>query len=173
MPIYNDVEMNAILLKDFDQMVNEVIEELYVTLLANIQTEVYNAGNPQFYDRNHAGGKLPDSFLKEKAKTSFQTITGEINHDPDKLEHDPDEYIHGSNFWSFSDDVRPWIVEMIINGASGRKGNGAHVGSRFGPGFWMSERDFWTPLEELLTNGGVDKMFEKAMTNRGLNWKKV
>lgn len=174
MPILNDIQLNTMLINDFESIVTEVTEQLYKKLRQSIQEEVYNAGTPDpvdGYKRNMDNGGLLGSFYKENTKVEGQIIEGEINQDPMSMVHDPDSFTHGSNVWDGGDDVRDILADIVRAGMDNTIH--PHVGTYFGFGFWSLPRDFWTPIENMLTNGELDQMIEKAMTIRGINWIKI
>jgi hypothetical protein len=166
MPIMNDEELNAMLLIDLQSIIDEVTNWLYEVLLDTINDEVYNAGSPQWYERNLMKGGLLGSFDKSDAIINGQKIQSKINHNPRSMvQHrsgNVDDFTHGSEFW-IMDDIRKLLAEIIIEGKSG---------PLFGEGYWREPRDFWTPMEDLLKNGEVDKQIEKAFDKRNIIWKK-
>jgi hypothetical protein len=173
MPIMNDQELNAIVLNDLNDIVDEIIRRIYdrdnqttsnISLLDEMQDEVYNAGTPSFYQRQPFAESLMGSFDKEKTATIGQEIIGEIFQDYSRMSNKPDEYVHGSHTKKFPPDVREFIAQMVIEGSSG---------PLFGTsGFWLDKRDFWSPIDNLVNNGGLDKFIEEAFNKRGIIWKK-
>jgi hypothetical protein len=162
--ILNDIQLNQILLSDLNSIVDEVMDWLNEKLLDSMQDNVYNAGSPQWYDRRQSHGDgFFQSFNKNATATVGQVVTGAINHDPDLMANDPDTFTHGSHTKNFPPDVREFIAQMVIEGSSG---------PRFGSGFWTQPRDFFGPMEKLFTDGSVDRQIEKALTSRGIIWRR-
>ena len=164
MAIDNDIKLQAILLNDFNHIINEVTSKLLKNLQESIEKEVYNAGtpSPDGYSRNKMNGGLKGSFEQLNAKTTGLTIESKVEQDPMSMKIDPENYIHGSNDW-YQDDIRDILATMIIEGTSG---------PRFGEGFWREPRDFWEPfIKELNENG--NKFIKEAFKNRGIIYKKV
>lgn len=164
--ILNDAQLDAQLLFDFKGIIDEVTYKILLKLRESIEREVYDAGTPSpndGYRRLKYMGGLIGSFEKLDTNILGRTVEGSIKQDPMTMVNDPDNFTHGSNFWNVTDDIRTMLSDIIIGGKSG---------DLFGPGFWRSPRDFWTPIIEMLTNGEVDKLIENAMTTRGIIWRK-
>jgi hypothetical protein len=165
----NDPELNQALIKEFQDIINKVAEEILQLLRDSIQKEVYDAGDPSIYKRQGMDGGLMGSFDKTDATVRGQMISSKVKQYPMRMKHVPDNFIHGSNFWDETDDIRKILAEMIINGDIGSP----HVGGIFGPGFWTMPRDFWTPLLEMLKDGTIDNMLESEFRFRGIRFVRV
>ena len=166
MAIDNDIKLQAILLNDFNHIINEVTSKLLKNLQESIEKEVYNAGtpSPDGYSRNKMNGGLKGSFERLNAKTTGLTIESKVEQNPMSMKIDPENYIHGSNDWH-TDDVRDILADIIINGRDAEKS--PHVGPKFGEGFWREPRDFWEPfIKELNANG--NKFIKEAFISRGI-----
>ena len=161
----NDDQLNAKLLFDFTDIIDEVTYKILLELRKSIEKEVYGAGtpSPDGYNRLMYSGGLIGSFEKYRTKTSGQVVQGMIDQNSYSMTLDSDEFIHGSNYWNVTDDIRTMLSDIIIEGKSG---------GLFGPGFWRQPRPFWQPIIDMLTNGEVDKLIENAMTTRGIIWRK-
>lgn len=159
----NDDELNAALLNDFMGMIDELTIEFLNKLLEYIETEVYDVGSPQWYDRNKLNGGLLGSFEASNTKKVMQRIFQTIAQNPNSMILDSDEFIHGSNYWVM-DDIRDLLTEIVVEGKSGKL---------FGDGFWRQPRDFWTPMMDFLQTAEADKIFENIMTKHGIVWKKI
>jgi len=164
--IDNDDALNAIVMKDLYDIVDEVADQLLEKLKEKIDEEVYGAGSPSKYIRRMDNGGLRGSFEKSNTIKSMQSVTNSIEHFPETMDLDSDNNVHGSNFWEGGKDIRNILVDMVINGGSGTP----HVGDRFGSGFWTDSRDFWTPFLEMLKDGTVNKLIENAFDKRGIIW---
>ena len=168
--IDNDDALNAMVMKDLYDIIDEVTDQLLEKLKEKIDEEVYGAGTPSKkkngYIRRMDNGGLRGSFEKSSTIKSMQSVTNSIEHFPENMDLDSDNNVHGSNFWEGGKDIRSILVDMIINGGSGTP----HVGDRFGGGFWTDSRDFWTPFLEMLTDGTVNKLIESAFDKRGIVW---
>jgi hypothetical protein len=160
----NDIELNAALLKDFRIMIDELGEKLLEKLKEFIQTEVYDAGTPQWYHRFGESGGFLGSWQKEDVSGFGQTITSRIDQDINKMELDPESFVHGSLYWDVTEDVRDLLAEIINEGKSG---------PLFGNGFWRQPRQFWEPMMQFLTSGQADTVFESIMTAHGIKWIKI
>jgi hypothetical protein len=161
--ILNDDQLNAQLLLDFKSIIDEVAYKLLLRLQEIIEREVYDAGSPNWYQRHKMIGGLLGSFEKSDTTISGQSVESEISQNNMSMELDEDNFVHGSNFWSVANDIRDFLSEIIIEGKSG---------PLFGDGFFREPRDFWKPFLELFSNGEADNLIEKAMTQRGMVWKK-
>ena len=165
MAIDNDATLQAVLLNDLNHIINEVTGKLLKNLQESIEKEVYGAGtpSPDGYSRNRMDGGLKGSFERLNAGTTGLTVESKIEQNPMSMKIDPENYIHGSNYWDYGDDIRNILAEIIIEGKSG---------PRFGEGFWREPRDFWEPfIKELNKNG--NKFIEQAFKSRGIIYSKV
>ena len=164
--IDNDEALNAIVMKDLYDIIDEVADQLLEKLKEKIDEEVYGAGSPSTYVRRMDNGGLRGSFEKSNTTKSMQSVANSIEHFPGTMDLDSDRNVHGSNFWDGGKDIRNILVDMIINGGSGTP----HVGDRFGSGFWTDSRDFWTPFLEMFKDNTVNKLIENAFDKRGIIW---
>jgi hypothetical protein len=167
MPILNDAQLNQILLDDFKDIIEKVSKVLFQKLRDSIEEKVYDAGFPAAYIRYRDDGGLLGSFLKDNTSIDGQTVKTSIYQDAmsmvQHIEGDRTDFVHGSEYWVMT-DIRSILTDIIIQGKSG---------PLFGQGFWTEERDFWTPIIELLNNGEVDRMIEASMSAHGMIWRRI
>lgn len=151
----------------FKQVVEAVIDQVYEMLLDYIDRYVYDAGSPQYYVTGARfgmdEGTLRGSFFKSRAELDGDIVSARIYHDSMSLLHAPWNFVHGSNYWEFSDDIRPYLIDIII-------GNGTMSGDFFGEGYWREPRDFWTPFMRLMENGLIDKLLKIQFAQYGIKY---
>ena len=157
-PITNDAMLLLIIGEDLKVIIDELAKWLLEELQKSIEGVVYGAGNPSVYQRQRYDGGLIGSFLKKDTNRVASLIESGIEQDPTNMNVDPENYIHGSLDWEM-DDVRELLTDWIIGGDSG---------NRFGNGFWRAPRDFWTPIESMISDGRLDATFERLMTAHGI-----
>jgi hypothetical protein len=159
----NDPQLQAAILRDLKDIVDEVTLGLLKKLRQSMKDEVYDADTPNWYFRYKDNGGLLGSFFKSPTTINSLTVSSSVDHVPNSMVHNPKRFTHGSNYWT-TDDIRPYLVDIIINGKSG---------GLFGDGFWRRPRNFWQPVIDMLTDGTADKMIEQAFNSRGIKWKRV
>ena len=107
MMIDNDISLSNVIMKDLSDIIDEVSSLLLSDLRESIQENVYDAGIPQRYERQKLDGGLQGSFNDQlQSKIKGNVVENKISQDPSLMTHDPNNFIHGSNFWEQSDDVR-------------------------------------------------------------------
>jgi hypothetical protein len=167
--ILNDQQLTAIVVLDMTDIINEVADQLLKKLKDSggfIETIVYGAGSPSWYPRQKESGGLLGAYDKTDATVAGTTITAEVGEHPERMTFDPENFIHGSYYWKDgTTDIRKILSDIITEGTSG---------PLFGDtGFWMSPRDFWQPLLDMLESGEVDTMIESAFTKRKIKFIKM
>jgi len=164
---YNDEQLTKGLISIMSGVMDSVAQKLK-DLLADdaglIDTIIYQANDPKAYARQGDSGGLLGMWEKKPLKSSGRGIAYQIYADSDLLSHDPKHFIHGSNYWEESDDIRDILIDLVVGGGSG---------DFFGSGFWMGARDFWTPFLEMLEDGTVNKILESEFKKRGIVYIKV
>jgi hypothetical protein len=163
MPFMNDEELNNVLLKEFQEIMDYVSQNILDKIIESMDDVVYDAGTPAKYKRNRMNGGLLGSFKRDDAKIKGQTIESLVEHDPNSMKFNPMEYTHGS-FYYDPTDIREFLITIIREGKSG---------PLFGSGYWMENRDFWNPVIENIKNGSYDYIIEQEMDSRGIIWKKI
>jgi hypothetical protein len=161
--VYNDAMLEALFLIELKGIINEVAKSMLKELQQQIQSEVYDAGDPIRYHRLGLVGGLLGSFEKYDATIMGREVQSTIDQNPMSMVNDPDDHVHGSNEWIMT-DIRDLLSEIIIEGKSGK---------RFGDGFWREPRDFWTPFIQLIDNGICDKYIQLEAKKRGITLIKV
>jgi hypothetical protein len=163
----NDPQLQAAILRDLKDIVDEVTEQVVGMLRDSIEKYVYGVATPARYHRNRLNGGLQGSFIKTKAVVSGLKVSSRAYQDYLlMIEHDqgnPKDYTHGSEFWGIT-DIRELLAGIIIEGRSG---------PWFGDGFWRRKRDFYSPVITLLDGGELEKMIENAFDKRKIKWKRV
>lgn len=167
MPVANnDAELQAMLLNDFQSIIANTLDELYDMLIVDINREVYDANIPKAYIRQGSFGGLRGSFAKEiiSNSTNNRTIDGRIFQDINRLNHNPDLFIHGSDYWQTTDDIRDILSDIITLGTSG---------PFFGTGFWTDPRDFWGHVEWYVNSGRVKDIINRELNTRGISFRRI
>jgi hypothetical protein len=156
MPANNDGELMLQLLKDFEGIIDRVAERVIMNIIRPFILEnVYEAYDPVAYNRDHSGGKFIDAW-EQNTQVAGNTISSEIAVNPMNMALDPENFIHGSDVWG---DVRDMMAQYI------------QEGSHYNFDFNMA-RDYWTPIEEAVKNGEIDKIIENEMDKLGIQWVK-
>ena len=113
MPISSDEELNAVILNDLKDIIDEVNLLIYDEVRTSIVDNVYSAYNSPngWYERLEDRGGLLGSFTTEDAKIDGQTVEARTFHDPfglfdsrAEMVNDSDNFIHGSDYWQHSKD---------------------------------------------------------------------
>ena len=166
--IENDAQLNAILIKDFEDIVNTVTDQIFKKLRESIEDVVYGAGIPTTYSRYKDDGGLLGSFDESQIKITGNIIEKSIDQNHlEMVRHvsgDKSDFTHGSEYFGDVDDVREFLTDWIINGDSG---------PLFGTGFWREPRNFWKPIMDLFEDGSINRMVEGMMSAKGMKWIKV
>jgi len=165
--ITNDKQLETLMMIQLTEIINEVTFLLLEKLEDNIQKYVYaRKRKPAKYKRRKWNGGLLEEWEMNSAVARGRKATAEISENPEVMHNVPEKYVHGSlyNKKYGLTDVREFISKMIIEGTSG---------DIFGDGYWMQERDFWSPTMKLLENGWIEKQIEKSFRKRGIKFQKV
>lgn len=156
---------DPMLIMVFKSVVDAVNNQIYEMLLDLIDQEVYDAGSPQHYVSGARfgmdEGTLRGSFFKTKAELDGDIVSAKIYHDYTALDHAPWNFVHGSDYWEETDDIRPYLIDIIIGGKSG---------GFFGEGYWRERRDFWTPLMILIDSGLIDRLLKIEFLKYGIKY---
>jgi hypothetical protein len=148
-----DVVSNALLevARDIKREEDSMIQE-------RINTLVYDKIRPDNPDRRTF--QFRDSAYLDYAEEEGyygSDVTFQISHNEDEMESDPDHFIHGSNVWVESEDVRDMMGYIIENGA----------GPFFGAGRWMRPRLYSQQItEDLLRNSQLSRRVQKKIRGR-------
>jgi len=165
--ITNDKQLETLMMIQLTEIINEVTFLLLEKLEDNIQKYVYaRKRKPAKYKRRKWNGGLLEEWEMNSAVARGRKATAEISENPEVMHNVPEKYVHGSlyNKKYGLTDVREFISKMIIEGTSG---------DIFGDGYWMQERDFWSPTMKLLENGWIEKQIEKSFRKSGIKFQKV
>lgn len=168
MPLVTDDDMlNVFLLAEMGDVVNEVSAGLLKALKKNIEQIVYDPFDPKVYERQGENGGFLGSWIKTDSITIGQRNTSEIYSEPSLMNYNPTSYIHGSVVGGQSTDIRNVLDEIINEGKSGPLFDFAKSEL-----WWKIPRQYWEATEELMLNGYVDRLLEKAFRSRGISFRK-
>ena len=152
----NDQELMALLMKDFLPVTKETGDNVLTQVQQSIDTNVYDVYMPTKYNRLYMSGGFIGRWINEAGQNGPNEIDSTVFSDPFMMEYNPSEFQHGNE----STDRRTEMSEDI------RYGKGYDFG-------FNSERDFWTPIEEWISSGELDGVFETMMTRHGVQWIKI
>ena len=153
----NDAELTALLTNSFEDIINRVADRVIEEIVKpSVDENVYQAYLPRMYNRQGGMGGFLGAWEQETVSDGTGSIKTEIGVNPLSMVLDEEHYIHGSDLHG---DVRSMLAEYIMSGL------------RYDFDFNMP-RDFWTPIQTAINNGGIDKIIEAEMTKKGINWTK-
>jgi hypothetical protein len=156
--VKNDIELLAMLMKDFEPITKETGNYVLTQVQQIIYDKVYDVYDPVVYERHEMDGGFVGSWIEETRKNGLNEIDSTIFSDPYLMLLDEENYIHGSPHWG---DRR---AEMSQN---------LRYGMHYDWGFNM-RRDFWEPIEQFVQDGSeIDTAFEVGMSKRGIRFIKI
>ena len=157
---HNDVELLAMITKDFLQITKDTSQLVLNDLKDEIELTVYDAfPESSWYQRNGEKGGFLGSWMQDTGMNGPNEIVGTVYSDPFTMILSEENYVHGSPFFG---DQRPYMAENIIEGKNYDWGGNAAV-----------PRDFWSDFEKWVTDGSLDAFFEGFMRVHGINFIKI
>lgn len=158
-------EYDQALVEIFKKVVKKVSQQVYDMLLEFMDDIVY-ASSPEVYISGARfgadAGTLRGSFVLTEPEQVGNMIVAQIYHDYNLLDHAPWNFVHGSNYYTVTDDIRPILLEKIIIGGGS--------GDFFGPGWWQESRDFWTPFVDWTKDGTIEHMLRSEFALYGIKY---
>lgn len=164
-PITNDAMLMQILGKDFTKIIDELTTWLLEKLEEIIADEVYTPYQGQ-YERLRKNGGFLGAWYRDVPRfiTNYLTtgsIESSISFEPSFLELNPEKHQHGN---LAGEDRRENLAEYIEEGATGSYDFGGNA---------ARPRPFWYLIEEIITSGDLDKVFEIKMLQHGIKFQKT
>ena len=155
----NEAEIKRWLASRLKVITEVIVDEIVKMNSKEVQKIVYDAYNPQFYQRTNEGENFKSAWGKQKISIDYEKgkAEGEFGYQPEKLSVSKLAFQHGSNYQDY--DVRPHLAEIIYDGLSG---------PLFGYGPWCKKRDAWEKLMEHITKDQMRKWIKEGARKAGL-----
>ncbi len=140
--------------KILHESMGEVGKKVEEGLKDQIDEDVYDAHNPEYYQRTY---ELRDSVTHSDAKEIGEQIVVEVGHDYDKINtHYPNQHmsvVDGS-------DVSNQLPKLINDGT---------IGDIFGNGAWTEPRPYMDNMKDKIEREKIlEKELKKSLHKRGI-----
>jgi hypothetical protein len=156
-PATNDFELTVMLGEVFKSVVSDVSDFILQQIQMSILSSVYSYPEGQ-YERLGMDGGFLGAWTKDISDFAYSYIVSTIAMDATKMIYDSEKHQHGNS-------VEDRRVEMDVDIAEGT--NYDYGGNASIP------RDYWTVIDQIVTDGSLDKIVEDSMMAHGLNFVKV
>ena len=155
----NDAELLQMLMKDFLKITEDTSKYVLDQTVKEIELTVYGLPKSPWYERHNFDGGYVGSWEQMTGMNGPNEIIGTVFSDPFTMVLDEQDYVHGSPYWG---DQRANMTENIIKGMNYDWGGNAAI-----------QRDFWVDVEQMVSDGSLDAIFEKGMISKGINFIKI
>lgn len=158
----NDAQVQATFVPLIKNAVDYVIQKLWNENRELVRKLVYDAYQPEQYQRTGEFKEAWDTDVKSKQNL----VEGKFAYDPRLLTVDGEH--HGSII-----DGQPmttYLAEVIYEGLAGDiyQGGYAKDNPAFAGEAWAKKRDVWTALNKWFTKTKLRELFEEGMRQQGL-----
>lgn len=158
MDITTSEEFESVVMDSLSGVIDDIIDNITKENEDLIDSIVYAAGSPNFYERQVDGQNFKSAWDSENKRTKSNEIDGKFFYEPKNLSLDKSKFVHGSEYNGYSSDVRKVLADIIYEGLSG---------DLFGEdGYWREPRDAWTPLIKKIEEN-FDKWVISAFNKHG------
>lgn len=152
----NNQELERLLMPALEKAIDYVVQKIWNDNRELIRTIVYEAYQPEQYERT---GEFQEAWDTD-VKRSGNYVRGEMKYDPRELTVDYTKWQHGSQY--LQEPMTTYLAEVIYQGLSG---------DIFGEGPWTKKRDVWTALNKKIGTRKIKQYFEEGMRLNGLNFR--
>jgi len=159
-PITNDIQLMAIFSAEMTAIVDELTDWLLNQVRMSIDTNVYSkySQSPN-YDRLGMEGGFIGAWEKEVATFAGKYINSKVDMNPLAMVLNAEKHQHGN---LAGEDRRENMAEIIESGTEWDIGGAARI-----------PRDFWSPIEQMVTDGSLDVVLENLFGKHGIQFTKT
>ena len=155
----NDAELLAMISKDFLKITEDTSKYVLDQTVKEIELTVYGLPQSPWYERHNFDGGYVGSWEQMTGMNGPNEIIGTVFSDPFTMIFDEqimctDRHIGATNAAN--------MTENIIKGMNYDWGGNAAI-----------QRDFWVDVEQMVSDGSLDAIFEKGMISKGINFIKI
>jgi len=166
--IRNETEFQGEIGKILEGVITAVSDKISKKLQSQIEKDVYTTTNT-WYNRT---GEFERAWKWKDIKRTVSAMTRELYYDSDSVKWDKENWIHGNPGRSAAENLED-ILNLAWTGY--RDGyTSSMIWRKDNKPFSHKRRPYWENfVDDLFDGGELDKMFDEAFANSGLNVQRV
>jgi hypothetical protein len=154
LPASNDEELMLMIGNDLQKVIEQLADWILGQITMSLMDNVYSFPEGNTYQRLEMDGGVLGSFTKQITDFTGNYVEAKVFSDPNLMVYDPEKHVHGN----LAEDRRPEILQDIETGTNYDFGGNSEI-----------PREFWSIIENMVSDGTLDSVFEGIMLQHGIS----
>jgi len=150
----NDIELMEAIGRDVQKVIDQLADWILGQITMSLLDNVYSFPEGNTYQRLEMDGGVLGSFTKEVNNFAGGFVEAKVFSDPSRMIWDGGMHQHGNS----NTDRREEVLQDIETGTNFDFGGNAAI-----------PRPFWAIIENMVSDGTLDSVFESLMLQNGIN----